>query len=62
VDKDTIKGILERYSPPLSPTLVDEIADAVISEHLKAVKELQTKVAKSSQSSRVTASRRGRTR
>jgi hypothetical protein len=30
MDKDTIKGILAKYSPPLSPGQMDEIADAFL--------------------------------
>ena len=50
MDKDTIKGILQRYVPPLSPSLVDEISEAIFSE---TKKELQSQP--------VTASSRGRT-
>jgi hypothetical protein len=51
VDRETIKGVLERYVPPLSEKLVDEIADAVFSQ-----------ITKESQSQPVTASSGERTR
>jgi hypothetical protein len=51
VDKDAIKGILQRYVPPLSETLVDEIANAIFSQITKG----------ESQSQQVTASSKGRT-
>jgi len=58
VDKHTVKGILAKYSPPLSPSQMDLIADAVIAEHLKDLKQLQAKFKpskpKRSQSSRMT--------
>jgi len=30
MDKDTVKGILAKYSPPLSPGQMDEIAEAFL--------------------------------
>jgi hypothetical protein len=50
MDKDAIKGVLERYVPPLSEKLIDEIADAVFSQ-----------ITKDSQSQPVTASSGERT-
>jgi len=32
LDKDAIKGILAKYSPPLSPSQMDEIAEAIMYE------------------------------
>ena len=58
MDKHAIKGILAKYSPPLSPSQMDLIADAVMVEHLKDLKQLGAKLKpskpKRSQSSRVT--------
>jgi hypothetical protein len=50
MDKDAIKGVLERYVPPLSEKLIGEIADAVFSQ-----------ITKESQSQPVTASSGERT-
>jgi hypothetical protein len=50
MDRETIKGILEHYVPPLSEKLVTEIADAVFSQ-----------ISKESKSQSVTASSGERT-
>ena len=50
MDKDAIKGILQRYIPPLSFDMIEEIAEAIFSE-----------MKKESQSQVVTASSKGRT-
>jgi hypothetical protein len=67
VDKDTIKGILAKYSPPLSPSQMDEIAFAIANKSADEIAEISKliqvpKFKKKSRSSRVTASSRGRTR
>jgi len=54
VDKHTIKGILAKYSPPLSPGQMDEIAEAVMAEWSKTEKQLKAQLKKKSKSSRVT--------
>jgi pyruvoyl-dependent arginine decarboxylase (PvlArgDC) len=54
VDKHTIKGILAKYSPPLSPRQMDEIAEAVVAEWSKTEKQLKAELKKKSKSSRVT--------
>jgi len=54
VDKYTIKGILAKYSPPLSPGQMDEIAEAVVAEWSKTEKQLKAELKKRSKSSRVT--------
>jgi len=51
MNKDTIKDVLQRYIPPLSPDLVEKISEDICNE---------TKG--ESQSQQVTASSRGRTR
>lgn len=51
MDKDTILGVLAKCSPPLSPSQMDEIAEAVVSEWNKAVKQLKAEL-KPSKSSR----------
>jgi hypothetical protein len=51
MDKDAIKGILQRYIPPLSPSMIEEISEAIFNE-----------VEKESQSQQVAASSSGRTR
>jgi hypothetical protein len=50
VDRDTIKGVVEHYIPPLSEKLVNEIAEAIFSQ-----------IEKESQSQPVTASSGERT-
>jgi hypothetical protein len=59
MDETTIKGILAKYSPPLSPGQIDEIAEAILSEWRKAEKQLKAQLKKKSKSFRVTRSRRG---
>jgi hypothetical protein len=54
VDKHMIKGILAKYSPPLSPGQMDEIAEAVAAECSKTEKRLKAELEKKSKSSRVT--------
>jgi hypothetical protein len=54
MDKHTIKGILAKYSPPLSPGQMDEIAEAVVAEWSKTEKQLKAELKKKSKSSRVT--------
>jgi len=54
VDKHTIKGILAKYSPPLSPVQMDEIAEAVMAEWNKAEKQLKAELKRKSKSSGVT--------
>jgi len=54
VDKHTVKGILAKYSPPLSPGQMDEIAEAVMAEWSKTEKQLKAELKKKSKSSRVT--------
>lgn len=54
MDKHTIKGILAKYSPPLSPGQMDEIAEAVVAEWGKTEKQLKAELKKNSKSSRVT--------
>ena len=61
MDKDTVKGILAKYSPPLSPGQMDEIAEAVVGEWNKNEKQLKAELKKKSKSHHVTGSR-GRTR
>lgn len=50
MDKDTVKGILAKYSPPLSPGQMDEIADAFLhmlrSERAKRARRKTIKTAK----------------
>ena len=60
MDKDTVKGILAKYSPPLSPSQMDEIAEAILSGWNKNEKQLKAKIKKSR--SHVVTGRRGRTR
>jgi len=62
MDKDTVKGILANYSPPLSPGQMDEIAEAVMAEWNKAEKQLKAQLKKKSRSRVVAGSKRGRTR
>jgi len=62
VDKSTIKGVLAKYSPPLSPSQMDEIAEAIMTAHLEDLKRLRHSKRKSSKSQNVTGSKRGRTR
>ena len=62
MDETTIKGILAKYSPPLSPMQMDEIAEALLSEWDKAEKQLKAQLKKKSRSRSVTGSKRGRTR
>jgi hypothetical protein len=67
VDKDTIKGILAKYSPPLAPSQMDEAAFAIANKSADEIAEISKliqvpKFKTKSRSSRVTASRRGRTR
>jgi len=63
VDKDTILGVLAKYSPPLSPSQMDEVAEAIVSEWNKAVKQLKAELKPSkssrSRSKRVTGSKSG---
>lgn len=54
MNKHTIKGILAKYSPPLSPGQMDEIAEAVVTEWSKTEKQLKAELGKKSKSSRVT--------
>ena len=54
MDKGTIKGILAKYSPPLSPTQMDEIAEAVVAEWNKTEKQLRAELGKKSKSSGMT--------
>lgn len=62
MNEDRIKGILAKYSPPLSPSQIDEIAEAIMTEWNKTVKQLEAKLKKKSRSHSVTGSKRGRTR
>jgi hypothetical protein len=67
VDKDMIKGILAKYSPPLSPSQMDEIAFQIANKSADEIAEISKliqvpKFKTKSRSSRVTASSRGRTR
>jgi len=57
MDKHTIKGILAKYSPPLSPEQMDEIAEAVMAEWSKTEKQLKAELKKKSKSSRMTRTR-----
>lgn len=50
MDKDAIKGVLERYVPPLSFSLIEEISEAIFNE-----------IERESQSQQMTASSKGRT-
>jgi len=52
VDKDTILGVLAKCSPPLSPSQMNEIAETIMSEWNKAVKQLKAEL-KPSKSSRL---------
>ena len=61
MDKGTVKSILAKYSPPLSPMQMDEIAEALLSEWDKAEKQLKAQLKPKSKSHSVTGSR-GRTR
>ena len=54
MDEHTIKGILAKYSPPLSPGQMDEIAEAVMAEWSKTEKQLKAELKKKSKSSRMT--------
>ena len=54
MDKDTVKGILAKYSPPLSSGQMDEIAEAVVAEWSKTEKQLRAELEKKSKSSGVT--------
>jgi len=54
MDKHTIKGILAKYSPPLSPSQMDEIAEAVMAEWSKTEKQLKAELEKKSKSSGMT--------
>jgi len=54
VDKHTVKGILAKYSPPLSPGQMDEIAEAVVAEWSKTEKQLKVELEKKSKSSGMT--------
>jgi len=54
VDKHTVKGILAKYSPPLSSGQMDEIAEAVVAEWSKTEKQLRAELEKKSKSSGVT--------
>ena len=62
MDETTIKGILAKYSPPLSPGQMDDIAEAVMAEWNKTEKQLKAQLKPKSQSHVVTGSKRGRTR
>jgi hypothetical protein len=53
MDKHTVKGILAKYSPPLSPSQMDEIAEAILSEWNKN-EQLKAELKKKSKSSRMT--------
>ena len=57
MDKDTVKGILAKYSPPLSPVQMDEIAEAVVAEWSKTEKPLKAELKRKSKSSRMTRTR-----
>jgi len=61
MDKTTIKGILAKYSPPLSPGQMDEIAETVMAEWNKTEKQLKAEL-KAKSKSRVVTGHRGRTR
>jgi len=54
VDKHTVKGILAKYSPPLSPGQVDLIAEAILSEWNNNEKQLKAELKRKSKSSRMT--------
>ena len=54
MDEHTIKGILAKYSPPLSPGQMDEIAEAVVAEWSKIEKQLKAELKKRSKSSGMT--------
>lgn len=62
MDRDTILGILRRYSPPLTPTQTDEIAEAILSEWKKTARRLEAKLKAKSKSHVVTRSKRRRIR
>jgi len=62
MNEDTVKGILAKYSPPLSPVQMDEIAEAVMAEWNKTEKLLKAELEKKSKSHVVMGSKRGRTR
>ena len=40
MDKDTIKGILAKYSPPLSPSQMDEIAFEIANKSADEIAEI----------------------
>ena len=61
MDEDTIKSVLAKYSPPLSPTQIENIAEEILSEWSKAEKQLKAQLKPKSKSRGVTGSR-GRTR
>jgi len=54
VDKHVVKGILAKYSPPLSPGQMDLIAEAVVAEWSKTEKQLKAELQKKSKSSGMT--------
>jgi hypothetical protein len=63
VDKDTVKGILAKYSPPLSPGQMDEIAEAIVYEWSQSLKvpAAETSKPRSSRSPVKVKARQGRT-
>ena len=54
MNEGMIRGILAKYSPPLSLGQMDEIAEAVVAEWDKAEKQLKAELKKKSKSSRMT--------
>ena len=62
MDETTIKGILAKHSPPLSPSQMDEISEAFMVEWNKTEKQLKAELKAKSKSRVVTGSKRGRTR
>lgn len=50
MDKHAVKGILAKYSPPLSPRQMDEIAEAVVAEWSKTEMQLKAELKKSKSS------------
>lgn len=63
MDKHTIKGILAKYSPPLSPGQMDEIAEAIVYEWCQSLKvpATETSKPKRSRSPAKVKARQGRT-
>ena len=54
MNEGTVRGILAKYSPPLSPSQMDLIAEAVVAEWSKTEKQLKAELKKKSKSSRMT--------